>query len=81
MYCGAYVDKEPAEFLYVAYNFHWESQEFALPNVPKEVKWYLAADTSDGEGPGFLPEGEEIPLEERRTFQVKPRRILVLVGK
>lgn len=81
MYCGAYVDKEPAKFLYVAYNFHWESQEFALPNVPKDVNWYLAADTSDTEGSGFLPEGEEVLLKERRTFEVKPRRILVLLGK
>ncbi len=81
LYCGEYVKEEPAEFLYVAYNFHWEPQEFALPNVPETVRWYLAADTSDMEGSGFLPEGSEILLEERRVFQVKPRRILVLLGK
>lgn len=81
LYCGAYADKEPAKFIYVAYNFHWEAQEFALPNVPGKVKWYVAADTSDTETSGFYPEGEEVLMEERRTFLVKPRRILILLGK
>lgn len=81
LYYGKYAEGEPAKFLYVAYNFHWEEQEFALPNVPEEVQWYLAADTSDLEGAGFYPEGEEIAVQERRIFVVKPRRILILIGK
>ena len=81
LYCGDYAPGETVKFLYVAYNFHWESQEFALPNIPEEIQWYLAADTSDTESCGFLPEGEEKKLKERRVFTVKPRRILILIGK
>lgn len=81
LYCGDYAPGETVKFLYVAYNFHWESQEFALPNIPEEIQWYLAADTSDTESCGFLLEGEEKKLKERRVFTVKPRRILILIGK
>lgn len=41
LYCGDYAPGETVKFLYVAYNFHWESQEFALPNIPEEIQWYL----------------------------------------
>lgn len=42
MYCGRYGEEETEkqdEFLYVAYNLHWEPHEFALPRLPKDKKW------------------------------------------
>ena len=42
MYCGRYGEEgteKQDEFLYVAYNLHWEPHEFALPRLPKDKKW------------------------------------------
>ena len=39
MYCGLYEqkqDKTPDDFIYIAYNMHWITHEFALPILPKE---------------------------------------------
>lgn len=33
-------------FIYVAVNAHWEDHDFTLPAIPKEMKWYMAFDTS-----------------------------------
>ncbi len=42
MYCGRYGEEgteKQDEFLYVAYNLHWEPHEFVLPRLPKDKKW------------------------------------------
>lgn len=49
MYCGCYANKSQTEeddFFYVAYNMHWLPHTFALPKLPKGMKWHLVADTS-----------------------------------
>lgn len=46
MYCGKYArldngrNKED-DFLYVAFNMHWEAKDFAMPRLPKGMKWEL----------------------------------------
>lgn len=44
MYCGMYAGQE--EFLYVAYNLHWEPQEMALPFLPEGMEWQKVLDTA-----------------------------------
>ena len=42
MYCGCYakVDKKNNDnFIYIAYNMHWEEHDFALPALPPDLKW------------------------------------------
>jgi len=47
LYCGLYTKRtEDHAFVYVAYNMHWEEKEFALPVLPKGLKWVLKMDTS-----------------------------------
>ena len=75
MYCGQYASEE--EFLYVAYNLHWEEQEFALPSLPEEMQWYMAIDSSTG----VYPEGEEKACGTQKTFFVPGRTIIVLIGR
>lgn len=75
MYCGQYASEE--EFLYVAYNLHWEEQEFALPSLPEEMQWYVAIDSSTG----VYPEGEEKACGTQKTFSVPGRTIIVLIGR
>lgn len=85
MYCGAYADedkKNSDDFLYVAYNFHWEPRQLALPSLKKDgLSWYLAVDTYDTKGIGIAPGGKEILLEDQKMLTVPPRTIQVLLGK
>lgn len=39
------------EYIYIAYNMHWENHELALPNLPKGKKWSMVMTTfSDKNG-------------------------------
>lgn len=79
MYCGAYAEKEnkePDDFLYVGYNFHWESRSIALPNLPGGKTWVKVADTAEAEG--FLKDSEE---SYKKKIEIDPRSIVVLIGK
>ncbi len=83
MYCGCYAKKEPEEdddFFYIAYNMHWIPHSFALPKLPKGLKWYLLADTGKPEGIAEEPEyaGTE---KERQRAQVEPRTIQIYISK
>ncbi len=75
MYCGEYANED--NFIYVAYNLHWSAQEFALPNIPDSMSWYIAIDTAKG----VYPEGKEPELRETRIFTVAGRSIMVLIGR
>lgn len=81
MYCGAYAEKADGtkdDYIYVGYNFHWESRKIALPNLPGGIKWRKAADTSDMTCSGFY---EELKEEYEKGIEISPRTIVVLVGK
>lgn len=45
LYCGAYAGEKDADF-YVCFNFHYETVEMALPQIPKEKRWRLLMSTS-----------------------------------
>ena len=82
MYCGLYAQKEDGQcddFIYVAYNFHWEAHEFALPRIRKQ-KWYrIFNSVSEEEGGYFLKEEEE--LENQKMVEVAPRSISIFIGR
>lgn len=83
-YFGKYAKKIDGSFdnsFYVIYNMHWEGHEFSLPIVDKDTSWYLKMDTSRQEINGYLPENEEEILKDQRKIYVKPRSIIVLIGK
>lgn len=82
MYCGNYacIDKvECDDFIYVAYNLHWEKHVMALPNLPKGKKWVQLADTSKPSGQDWLT--EEVVLENQMGVEVMPRSIAILRGR
>lgn len=84
MYCGNYVctdKKECDNFFFIAYNFHWEKHVLALPNLPKEQKWFVIADTSKGVGADWLEEGSELLLQNQKGVEVSPRSVMILQGK
>ena len=84
MYCGNYArepDGSSDDFFFVAYNMHWEPHEFALPRLPKGMKWHLAFNTDDKEKNGIYEEGKEPCLEQQKQFLVPSRTIVVFIGK
>ena len=75
MYCGQ--EAKEGTYLYVAYNLHWNEQDFALPRLPDGLSWQLVFDTEDG-----IPSSEkEIRWIDQKSFKVPPRSILVLEGR
>ena len=84
LYCGEYADRPDGtkdDYFYVAYNMHWDSYTFAVPNLPKHQKWYLVFDTEKVEENGVCRMDQEILLENQKSYTVSPRSICVLSGK
>ncbi|MEY8426952.1 hypothetical protein AALA00_04360 [Lachnospiraceae bacterium 46-15] len=75
LYCGEYAGEE--EFIYVAYNLHWKENDFALPNLPDGMGWYVAIDSACG----VYPEGEEPIYAGDRILAVPARTVKVLIGR
>ncbi len=80
MYCGLYAEKtdgKPDDFIYVAYNFHWENRALALPNLPEGMRWEKIADTGNLTADTFCrTDGEAY----EKAVEVGPRSIVVLLG-
>ena len=84
LYCGFYAEKEDQtkdDFIYILYNMNEQEKQFALPKLPKEMKWYLALDSGRDVKEAILPEGKEELLEEAKYVTVDGRSIVVLLGK
>lgn len=76
---GCMYDEEYAGgegFLYLAFNFHWESHTFALPILPKQMSWHQIMDTSKKES--FITPDEQIIYEKEKSFEVPPRTVVIL---
>lgn len=79
MYCGCYAKSRNGEednFFYVAYNMHWISHTFALPQLPKGMEWHLLADTGSDGGIRISEEAEKEPHVE-----VASRTIRIYISK
>ena len=86
MYCGEYgkrADVTNDDYFFVAYNMHWEPHEFALPNLPKGMKWHVAFNSDELEPgqEGILTEGAQKLAENQKQFEVGPRTIVVFCGR
>lgn len=64
LYYGGYYG---AESLYFAFNFHWDSHEFFLPDVGAEMEWKILFDTAGAE------RGRTVP----QKYQMEPRSVTV----
>ncbi len=60
MYCGKYADEDG--FLYVGYNFHWDTQGLALPHLPDGMCWKQVLSTADEE---IQVDGKELKMPGR----------------
>lgn len=83
MYCGSYAKKtreEEDDFFYVAYNMHWLPHTFALPKLPKGMKWYPVSDTGM-EQMIELPKVLDGKAQEQPHIEVEPRTIQIYQSK
>ncbi|MDD2972039.1 MAG: hypothetical protein PHE02_07920 [Lachnospiraceae bacterium] len=74
MYCGKYAllpDGTEDEFFYIAYNMHWITHDFSLPNLPKDKTWVRLLGTSE-----TVPENEQ-----ENQITVAPRSITIMISK
>lgn len=71
MYCGEYAEPKD-DFIYVAYNLHWERHQLALPTLPDGYEWKIEFTSNESNGAVLIDE---------RTVEVNERSIAVLVGK
>jgi glycogen operon protein len=81
MYCGRYVTKEDGtqdDFVYVGYNFGYNTCSLAMPKLPEKKKWYLVMDTAAGRE-AFLQ--EETCMEDDTCVVVESQAVVYLVGK
>lgn len=84
LYSGKYGKKPDGtadDCFFIAYNMHWEPHEFALPNLPKTMKWHLALNTDAREVNGIYPPAQEPVLDDQKQFMVPARTIIVFIGK
>lgn len=80
LYNGKYAKKpdgSPDDYFFVVYNMHWEAHEFAIPNLPKPLKWHRAIDTGNCDA-GIL--AAEV-LKDQKKLTAAGRTIVVLIGK
>lgn len=74
MLCGEYAPYRKEAFYYVAINMHWEERTFALPKLPKGMKWAECLTTSETKA--LLAEEVQKPtaemVKEEAGFQKKP---------
>ena len=84
MLCGDYVKDKADDFLYIAYNMHWEKHELALPKLPKGMKWEKVFATAKEEQKDMVSDENKILISERsillyrsetdKAYEEKPRR-------
>ncbi len=76
MYWGTYAQEE--ESIYIAYNFNWCEQKFALPTMKEKFEWQVQFSTETVEK---TKRQTEWNLKGEKTFLVPGRTIVVLTGK
>ena len=84
MLCGKHAKgaTKVDNYIYVAANMHWESHEFAIPELPQGMKWHIFANTSLPSPEDTQEPGKEIPFAENQyTYLVGDRSVVILVGK
>lgn len=73
MYCGKDDNTDEADYIYIAYNMHWNSHRFALPSIAN-YEWISGIGTA---------ENTIVADKEKNTeyIDISPRSISILTGR
>ena len=80
MYCASRPskkDKWDNDYIYIAYNMHWEPKHFALPTLPGNYCWQTVLDTHKPNTDSIL---QEQSIGKTQKTEVAPRSIQILTG-
>lgn len=77
MYYGPYAEEEG--IIYLAWNFDWQPQKLALPVLPVNASWYKVMDTSEKDS--FAAEAAALDDENKKSFTIPPRTVVILEGR
>lgn len=85
MLCGKYakIDRKTEDkYFYLAFNMHWEVHRYELPKLPSNMEWKLFINSSETiEQEMDSDAKEEVTLDNQRIYEVKPRSIVIFIGK
>ena len=72
LFYGPYLDETPVTSYYFAFNMHWESHAFYLPDITKSRNWKVVLDTAEDirTTPGLNT--------DRTAYTLEPRSIVIL---
>jgi isoamylase len=68
-------------YIYVAFNTHWEGLWFELPGLPDGLQWHISANTAMPSPQDIWTPGQEPRLDNQSGLLVGDRSAVVLVGK
>jgi isoamylase len=71
---------EADDHVYVAMNMHWQNKTFYLPTLPEGQRWHGFVNTGRVRNASVQP-GKEKPLKKQDRLRMKPRSVVVLVGR
>jgi glycogen operon protein len=67
--------------IYVAFNMHWEKQEFSLPSPHQNTHWHVFANTGAASPHDIWEPGSEPLLTDQHKILLESRSTLILVAK
>jgi glycogen operon protein len=83
MLCGKHAKEGSTQdnFIYAAFNMHWQAHWFELPGLPPGLKWHIFANTGASVANEICEPGKEPLLENQTGMLIGERSVVILVGK
>ncbi len=72
MLYGKNLKETEKDYLYIAYNMHWQSHSLALPKLPKNMKWDIVFDTGGK---------KEISISDENMILTEGRSVALCIAK
>lgn len=72
---------ENDEFIYAAFNMHWERHDYQLPKLPDDQSWFVTANSALPEPEDVWQKGEEKLLYNQSKVSLAPRSSIILLSK
>jgi glycogen operon protein len=69
------------DVVYAAFNMHWETLSFGLPDPPTGTAWHVAVNTAASPGNDVWAEGNGPKVEDQRYVLVTGRSVMVLEAR
>ncbi len=74
---GEHIDN----YIYAAFNMHWEAHTFELPALPEQLRWRRFVDTSRPSPSEICKPGSEPLLADQEHYEISDRSVVILVGQ